>query len=409
MKIALFVDNFFPEISGVSVSVWERLKRLKDSEHQFLLLCPDYSAVSEIYPNWKDFTGRIFKNVEVINLPSKTFVNLKEHITLKFIPYRYVKDLLDRFKPEIIVSEGMERLYFGSSFMMRDLGVRYAKKNHLPSVAAYHTNFIDYTSDYAKYNPMLASPIFNYFLKKYLIKAFNKYDITIVGSKITLKHARSYGINLCYYVNFLGVDTENFVPSKRNRMILTNKYGLESDAKNVVLLSVSRLTPDKGWCYIMEAFKRLHQKINLDNVSVIIVGYGVMEKELKEQLGFLKNIVFTGKMNNPQELAELYASSDVYFTGSEKETKGLTVLEACSSGIPSIAPRAGGLIESIQDGQSGYLYEPGNIEDFVNKISQLIQNGQLRAEMGLKAREFAEQQSWDYAVKNWISFLENLI
>ena len=89
-------------------------------------------------------------------------------------------------------------------------------------------------------------------------------------------------------------------------------------------------------------------------------------------------------------------------TNSEKETRGLTLIEAAAAGIPAIAPRAGGVIDTIKDGNTGFLYQPQNQADFLDKLTQLIANNNLRESMGAKARELSRQYSWQKTVNNLV-------
>ncbi len=105
----------------------------------------------------------------------------------------------------------------------------------------------------------------------------------------------------------------------------------------------------------------------------------------------------------------LLANSDIHVTNSEKETRGLTVLEASAAGIPVIAPRAGGLTDSIQDGCNGFLFNPQNQDDFVKKLKLLIDSPTLRQAMGAKGREYVARYSWDNAIENLLKIWEEQI
>ena len=98
-------------------------------------------------------------------------------------------------------------------------------------------------------------------------------------------------------------------------------------------------------------------------------------------------------------------NSDIFITNSEKETKGLTVIEAAAAGIPAIAPRAGGVVDTIVDGETGFLYEPQNQADFLEKLTTLINDRSLRESMGAKARRIAHKWDWqqttDRLIKIW--------
>lgn len=111
--------------------------------------------------------------------------------------------------------------------------------------------------------------------------------------------------------------------------------------------------------------------------------------------------VFTGMLQG-EELSQAYASGDIFAMPSESETLGFVVLEAMSSGLPVVAARAGGIPEIIsqdQQGKTGYLYNPGDLEDFLSKIKPLLHDPELRETIGKAARAEMEKYDWRAATK----------
>lgn len=105
----------------------------------------------------------------------------------------------------------------------------------------------------------------------------------------------------------------------------------------------------------------------------------------------------------------LLANSDIHITTSEKEARGLTILEAFASGIPVVAPRAGGVVENIEHGCNGYLYEPQSVHDFASKLQALIESPTLRRGMGDYAPSSIENYSWDRAFQTLVELWEEAI
>lgn len=111
--------------------------------------------------------------------------------------------------------------------------------------------------------------------------------------------------------------------------------------------------------------------------------------------------VFTGMLGG-EELSQAYASGDVFVMPSESETLGLVVLEAMSSGIPVVGVRAGGIPDIIpadQEGKTGFLYAPGDLEDCISKLHPLLHNRELRETIGRAAREEMEKYDWKAATR----------
>ena len=111
------------------------------------------------------------------------------------------------------------------------------------------------------------------------------------------------------------------------------------------------------------------------------------------------NTVFTGMLTG-EELSSAYASGDVFITPSESETLGFVVLESMASGVPVVAARAGGIPDIVsQDGVTGYLFEPGNVDDAVGKLKKLIKSPELRSRMASAARVDVEKFDWRASTK----------
>ena len=104
----------------------------------------------------------------------------------------------------------------------------------------------------------------------------------------------------------------------------------------------------------------------------------------------------------PHSVPSLLTNGDIFVTNSEKETKGLTIIEAAAAEIPAIAPRAGGVIDTIIDGETGFLYQPQDRSDFQEKLEILIRDRSLRSLMGTKAKKIAQQWSWQQTTANLI-------
>ena len=98
-----------------------------------------------------------------------------------------------------------------------------------------------------------------------------------------------------------------------------------------------------------------------------------------------------------EELAAAFASADAFILPSRTETLGLVLLEAMAAGCPVVAPLAGGTSDVVQDGVTGFLYDPDSPGGAVDAVRKLLFEAELRAEMGRSARADAENWSWGAA------------
>ncbi|NJO70553.1 MAG: glycosyltransferase family 4 protein [Oscillatoriales cyanobacterium RM1_1_9] len=70
--------------------------------------------------------------------------------------------------------------------------------------------------------------------------------------------------------------------------------------------------------------------------------------------------------------------------------------------ITAIAPKAGGVVQDIQIGWNGFLFDPQNTEQFSQALEKLVNDSDLRQEMGARSREYGAQFSWDHTVRNLV-------
>lgn len=406
MKIAIICSSFFPVIDGVTIAVFNRLQQLSRLGHQAVVFCPDYQSLAHIYPNYRDYMGEIFSGIEIVNLPSTKSVALdfERDVTIK--SYKIVVKKLREFQPDIIHVDEAERL---GVCLLKIPGVKYAKQNNIPCVAWFHTNYLDYFDDYFNLPLNL-----NKFVKKILsfifAKIYNSYEITLVSSSVTARKIAKIGIKNIRCSDLLGCDL-NLFDGVKDSEYFTKQYNIPDIENKIKLIFIGRLTPDKGWYFTMRSLSCLPANI-LDKIVIIIAGDGTLKEEIESSLKQLTPHVYLLGRVDPQAIPELLVNSDIFVTNSEKETRGLTVIEAAAAGTPAIAPAAGGVIDTIENAETGWLYLPQDKKDFEDKLTLLIEDSSLRQSMGVKAKELSRQWSWsksvDRLVEIWLREIERL-
>ena len=406
MKIAIITSGFLPIIDGVSISGLQRLTKLSQWGHEVILFCPDYSSLEAEYPNWRDYTGNILPRVKVkvVNLDSSSFVGLDYEPNVNRKSYQTVLKELKHFQPDIVHVDEPERLFVG---FWRVAGIDYAKRVGIPCVSFFRTNFLDYLEDYFP----LPKPIFmavKFLLQRLIVWVYNSYDLTLVTSTVTYPKVVNLGIKNAQYANLVGFDSDRFNLYSPQADFFKSRYGLEIDKLTKVIF-LGRLYPDKGWDFTLDAFATVSQQINLGKVAIIVAGDGPMRQEISDKLSKLTpNLHLLGRVS-PEDIPALLVNCDLHVTTSEKETRGLTILEAFAARIPVIAPNSGGVIENIQDGSNGFLYTPGDYLDFTSKLKILIENPSLRQEMGDRAYHSIQAYSWEQAIQNLVNVWQEVI
>ena len=396
MKIAIICSSFFPVIDGVTIAVFNRLKQLSRLGHQAIVFCPDYQPLVHIYPNYLDYTGEIFPGIEIVSLPSTKSIALDFERDVTTNSYKIVVKKLTEFKPDIIHVDEAERL---GICLLKVPGVKYARQNKIPCVAWFHTNYLDYFDDYFSL-PLNLNKLIKKSLGSIFAKIYNSYDLTLVSSSVTAGKIANIGIKNIRCYDLLGCDLDLFDNIKESNL-LTDKYNLPNIQNKIKLIFIGRLTPDKGWYFTMRSLSCLPISI-LEKIAIIIAGDGTLKEEIESNFKQLTPHVYLLGRVAPIGIAELLINSDIFITNSEKETRGLSVIEAAAAGIPAIAPAAGGVIDTIENGETGWLYQPQDEKDFIDKLTLLIEDSSLRHSMGVKAKELSRQWSWSKSVDNLV-------
>jgi glycosyltransferase involved in cell wall biosynthesis len=149
-------------------------------------------------------------------------------------------------------------------------------------------------------------------------------------------------------------------------------------------LFVGRLNHDKGIDTLLQAFSS--QTIQ-QNSYLLLVGpdeenyLARIPKALGERLENFRYIPFT---NEPEKYM---AASDIFCLPSLREGFNMAIIEAGSSGLPSVASRIYGVTDSVKEGETGLLIQSGNVDELIGGLNRLLKNPGFRQEMGTKARK----------------------
>jgi phosphatidylinositol alpha 1,6-mannosyltransferase len=179
-----------------------------------------------------------------------------------------------------------------------------------------------------------------------------------------------------------GVDQRRFDPRHRSSALRRELGG--GPAGEVLVGYVGRLATEK----------RVHLLDNLSGmpgVRIVVVGDGPRAHSLRRQL---PDATFLGFLEGDQ-LATAVASLDVFVHTGADETFCQSVQEALASGVPVVAPAAGGPLDLVRHGENGYLYPPDDVAQLSGAVARLVANPALRARMGEAARSSVRMRTWE--------------
>jgi len=161
------------------------------------------------------------------------------------------------------------------------------------------------------------------------------------------------------------------------------------------------VSKEKGLDVLTEAFKTAIKM--RDTVQLIVVGDGPYLEEMKKQLRNTPT-TFTGVLKG-EDLAQAYASADLFVFPSATDTFGNVVLEAQASGLPVIVTDKGGPAENILPNETGIIVPAGEPKSLLRAIIHMIDTPERIEYMRLKARAHVENRTFDATfLKTWEIF-----
>lgn len=184
-------------------------------------------------------------------------------------------------------------------------------------------------------------------------------------------------------VIYNGIEQRYFQDEFGRACQIRQELGLPADVPVVGI--IARLSPEKGH----RAFLQIAQRVaaRWSETRFLIVGTGPIADELQAfvcELGLADRVVFTGARRDVTALNHVI---DIFALPSREEALPLAVLEAMAARRPIVASAVGGVPEVVVDGETGFLYALADLDGFVEGISRLIAQPELRAAFGRAAEQ----------------------
>ncbi len=239
------------------------------------------------------------------------------------------------------------------------------------------------------YSFRLVPPIFNLFYV-YILKSVFNYSKTIL---VLSKSIKAEIIN-SYQVEPEKIKIYTLKISKIFNPNVTNDLKLILNPDGPIIMSICRISPDKGLYYLVEAARAVI--IKYPNVKIIIKGYTsdfIYKKNLIsliQKSNLSKNVILLD--GSPySEIPRYISASDIFVLPSISEGLGLVVLEAMASGKPIVATRVGGLQDILFNNINGLMVEPKNSNGLAKAIIKILSDDQLRSNMSKGALSFIQR------------------
>ena len=345
LKILIGADTFAPDINGAARFAERLAAGLVQRGHDVHV-----SAPNQAYRRTPARTEVI--EGEPMTLHRLPSVRWAPHDWLRFVwPWRskhYARVVLDRVQPDVVHIQSHIVIGRGLARIARERGIPVVATNHVMA-----ENILDHTT--------MPKFIDDLVLKFAWADAKRTFDLTRAITTPTRRAADflektvevtgvipvSCGIDRTQYTPVIG-------PREKNRIVF-----------------VGRLTAEKQVEVILKAMTKLDPALE---TTFDIVGGGDQRKQLEHlaaQLGLADRVTFHGRTTDA-ELRALLSRASLFVIASIAELQSIATMEAMASALPIVAADAVALPHLVHDGENGYLFEPGNVDELAARLTDVL-------------------------------------
>lgn len=353
MRVAIVAESFLPQVNGVANSVRHLVDYLVGLGHEALIVAPGPG----------ESTYRDVPVVRVRSLPLPMYPELPLGL-----PDGAIRKAITGFQPDVV--------HLASPIVLGLSGLKVAERYGLPTVAVYQTDVVGFAQQYGFIGVERT-------IRSWTRRLYLRTDRVLAPSSSAAVQLREIGVPTVFHWP-RGVDLRQFHPVRRDPEL---RRSLAPDGETLV-----------GYVGRVATEKRVHllgQLAGLPGVRLVVVGDGPACDELRANV---PDAAFLGMLSGV-ELARAVASLDVFVHTGAHETFCQAAQEALASGVPVVAPAAGGLLDLIQPGRTGLLYPPDDSDAaraaLRSAVRSLAADPALRLTMATEARGSVLHRGWN--------------
>jgi phosphatidylinositol alpha 1,6-mannosyltransferase len=369
VRIAYVTESFPPDVNGVAHTAVRVAEHLVSRGHEPLVIAPE-PARGPARPDRK-FSFPVLR-VRSVGLPLYPGFRVG-------LPGHNVRAAIAAHRPDLV--------HLAGPFVLGASGGAAALDLDVPSVAVYATDLPAYARSY--HTGRAGEEI----CWRRLRRIHNSVDRTLSPCTATAAELIANGVERVW-IWARGVDFERFDPAKRSERLRAEL----APGGELLVGYVGRLAAEKRVDLLAEIAE-------LPGVRLVIVGGGPAEAAIRRAV---PSATYLGQRGGG-ELAAIYASLDIFVHSGPHDTFGQTLQEAAASGLPVIAPAAGGPIDLVRDGITGFLVRPGDATALADAVATLAADRELLAAQGLAAREMVLSRSWPVMCDELLGHYEEVL
>lgn len=362
MNVAIFTDNDFDKINGVTTTLTAALCYAPSSQRLRV-----YTAATLAVDTPEYLAVRSF------GMPIPFYRDMRMYVPRLFeFVARARADKIDVIHLTTPGPIGLAALFV-------------AWRLRLPIVGSFHTDLAAYAST------LSGSARLGSLMREYMRWPYGKCVKVLAPSAHTrqlLIDAKADPAKIDLWMR--GVDTSLFSPAKRSQA-LRDSWHVSS--RRPALLYVGRVSREKQ-LLTLPAVQALLYARGIQH-RFVIAGGGPLLAELQSRM---PDAVFTGPLSR-EAVAQVFASSDLFVFPSRTDTAGNVVLEAQASGLPVVISGTGGPRENMVAGRTGTVCHRDDAEEWTSAIAALIRDDVRLSDMRVAARQYALTRTWELAMQ----------
>ncbi|GLX52315.1 GDP-mannose-dependent alpha-mannosyltransferase [Streptomyces hygroscopicus subsp. hygroscopicus] len=366
MRVVIVTESFPPDVNGVAHCALQTARHLADSGHHPLVVAPAPA------PGTGPDTDAPCPVVRIPSLPLPGYPQVRVAL-----PSRRLAAALVSHRPDVV--------HLASPFVLGVRGMAAAARLGLPAVAVYQTDLAGYARTYMGAGEAAAW--------RRIRSVHAAADRTLAPSSAALGDLEAHGVPRVRLWP-RGVDTVRFRPDRRDEEL---RRELAPNGELIVGY-VGRLAPEKH-------VELLAGVSGTAGVKLVVVGDGPSHAHLTDAL---PGAAFLGRRTG-DDLARIFASLDLFVHTGPFETFCQTVQEAMASGVPVVAPAAGGPLDLVDHGRTGLLVPPCDADAVRDAVRDLAEDPARRTAFGAAARTLVEGRTWAAVGDRLIEHYEDVL
>jgi len=417
MKIAVFTYEFFPKYGGISHTTTSLCKAFRDKDHMLYIFNPYYqgknifnildkedSKLKDLFLIFKNKKLFRFFLLSIRKIFGDKSISLSDRI--KMVAFLFIPKYLIKFTRNISeVYPYFQKYNFDIVFGTATGGIT------LPLIFSLSRIFNKKVVSLSHGDDFLSERRVSF--RASYIKNLDKIILSNKRMKYLIKSIHSLSENRLVSIN-RGIVIKDY-EVKESRQELRKQFNVGD--KEFILISVGNHVLRKKFDLVIKAIDNIKKNQPAIPIRYFLIGNGPFTPKLKmitKDLKLEEDVKFLGELNHEirnkyYKLSDLFLMPSISDKGSI-EGFGITFLEANYFKLPVIGTNTGGIVEAINDGETGLLVKPNDLNDLIEKILMLYHQPEKRKEMGENGyNRVIKDYNWNKIANDYIEVFKNLV